>query len=248
MAIRDGLWADPEWEAQREDEESHRNLGIFYGDLGRSILTLFQSISGGLDWDDSVSPLIDYVSPWLALLFSLYIAFAVFALFNIVTGVFVESALATAKGDQDLLLMHNVRQLFNSADVDQNGNITWDEFQSSLENEQMIMYFQAIDLDISEAREIFKLIDIDDSGSIDPEEFLNGCFRLRGSAKAIDLAVLMHETKRMNKRWYVHARFLETSLSVLLQQAGVPVQQQRVSTASEASMMPLSCLNSLGTG
>jgi len=195
------------------DPGEHQSLTQHYGSLLRSILTLFQSISGGIDWDDGVSPLMSSMSPWLALLFSFYIAFAIFALMNIVTGVFVESALQTAKDDKELFLLHHVRNLFVNADTDRSGRITWPEFQKQVENPSMNMYFKAIDLDKEEARDLFRLIDIDESGTIDAEEFVNGCFRLRGPAKAIDLATLMHETKRMNRKWREHALFVEKTLT-----------------------------------
>merc|ERR1712050_160068 len=51
-----------------------------------------------------------------------------------------------------------------------------------------------------EAEDLFNLVDIDGSGSIDPEEFVNGCIRLQGPAKALDLASFMHEYKQAQKR------------------------------------------------
>merc|ERR1711879_35733 len=68
-----------------------------------------------------------------------------------------------------------------------------------LNSPSMHMYFKTIDVDIQEAGDLFRLIDIDESGSIDPEEFVNGCIRLQGPAKAIDLAMLMHEFKRADR-------------------------------------------------
>merc|ERR1719440_1645900 len=60
------------------------------------------------------------------------------------------------------------------------------------------LYFKSVDLDPSEARSLFKLMDADQSGTVEAEEFVMGCLRLRGTAKAIDLATLMYE----NRRWF----------------------------------------------
>merc|ERR1711933_89547 len=38
---------------------------------------------------------------------------------------------------------------------------------------------------------------MDDSGTVSGEEFLNGCLRLRGPAKGLDLALLLKEVRRI---------------------------------------------------
>merc|ERR1712151_1276283 len=94
---------------------------------------------------------------------------------------------------------HLVRQLFERVDADGSGCVDWEEFKECLETEEMRLYFEAFDLDIDEAEELFRLLDVDESGGVEFEEFVNGCFRLRGPAKAIDLAALgrlfeLHQT------------------------------------------------------
>jgi len=172
-------------------------LRHFYGDLGRSLLSLYESITGGISWGELVVPLMDDISPLLAIAFSLYIAFAVIAVLNIVTGVFVESAIKSAKDDNDYFMINNVREVFRDSNGDIASQMCWEDFESQLHKPHMQEYFQAIDVDLSEAKGLFRLLDLDDSGSIDAEEFLSGCLRLRGPAKALDLALLIHEVKRL---------------------------------------------------
>jgi len=59
-----------------------------YGFLGRSILTLFMSMSGGIDWSDAYR-LLEELNPVCQVLFLAFIIFAIFAVVNVVTGVFV---------------------------------------------------------------------------------------------------------------------------------------------------------------
>ena len=73
------------------------------------------------------------------------------------------------------------------------GVITWEAFQSELDNPDLRDYFKAVDLSIDEAQFLFTLIDIDESDRLTPDEFVNGCLRLKGGARALDLAVLMRE-------------------------------------------------------
>merc|ERR1712060_486409 len=98
--------------------------------------------------------------------------FCLLAVMNVVTGVFVESALQTAKHDKDIYLLHHVRRLFKDSDKDGDGCLGWDDFEAALANPQMKIYFEAIDLDLEEAVELFQLIDVDESGLIDLDEFV----------------------------------------------------------------------------
>merc|ERR1711988_480686 len=167
-------------------------LQHFFGSVGRSALTLFQSIAGGVDWNDAVVPLASQISPVLVVSFCLYIIFMVLAFLNVTTGVFVEASLKSASADRDFFVINNVLEIFK----DQLGSgscteMTWDSFVGQLNRPEMRAYFKAIDLDPSEARGLFRLLDMDDSGTIDAEEFSHGCLRLRGPAKALDLALVM---------------------------------------------------------
>eukprot|EP00927_Polykrikos_kofoidii_P086553 TRINITY_DN9731_c0_g4_i2.p1 TRINITY_DN9731_c0_g4~~TRINITY_DN9731_c0_g4_i2.p1 ORF type:complete len:762 (+),score=102.79 TRINITY_DN9731_c0_g4_i2:118-2403(+) len=93
-----------------EEEES---LAKYYNTLWRTFLSLFQATTGGVDWDDLLQPLAQNVSPWwTTIVLSGYIAFAVLAMMNIVTGVFVESALLSVKQDKELELVRQVRHVF----------------------------------------------------------------------------------------------------------------------------------------
>lgn len=67
-----------------------------------------------------------------------------------------------------------------------------------------------------EAASLFHLLDSDQSGSIDYDEFVGGCMRLRGAAKAIDIIMVLHEARQLAKsvdahirRWEAHIEWLE---------------------------------------
>ena len=71
----------------------------------------------------------------------------------------------------------------------------WELFESKLGTPQIQEFFMAIDVDQSEAKGLFHLLDLDHSGGVSAEEFINGCLRLRGPAKALDLALLIQEVR-----------------------------------------------------
>jgi len=174
---------------------------MYYSSLARAVLSLFQGMTGGVDWDDLISPLMEEISPLTGIVFSLYIAFAVLAMMNVVTGIFVESALLTAKADKEAEIQSHVRKIFKKGDVNHDGMISWEEFTDAMSDPSLGKYFKVLDIDVNEARGLFLLLDTDESGQIDTEEFVMGILRLRGAARAIDLATLMYFNKRMMHWW-----------------------------------------------
>jgi hypothetical protein len=163
-------------------------LEEFYGSTGRPALTLFAAITGGLDWREAVLPLMEHVSWVMGPVYVAYILFAVFSMTNVITGVFVQMGLRSAQHDLDYFMINNVREVFQGLE-----KMSWQDFEKRLDSSHMRDYFKAIDVCQDEAYGVFRLIDLSGSGHIDPEEFLSGCLRLRGPAKALDLALLMHE-------------------------------------------------------
>merc|ERR1712183_1207456 len=75
----------------------------------------------------------------------------------------------------------------------------WHMFEGLLDTSQMKEAFKAINVDPSEAKGLFKLLDMNNSGVVDAEEFLCGCMKLRGPAKALDLAILSREVRGMER-------------------------------------------------
>lgn len=183
------------------DHSYESSLDTFYGDLLMSMLTLFQSVTGGLDWNDALRPLTDEIHPMLALVLGVYIAFTVLAVMNVVTGVFVESALLSANHDQAMYMVNNMRELFLKAnDGNPCGSMVWEKFKTLLGTKQMRDFFKAIDVDMNvhAAHSIFQLLDMDKSGSIELDEFVTGCSRLRGQARALDINVMLYEMREMS--------------------------------------------------
>jgi hypothetical protein len=177
--------------------ESQLDWHIYCGSLGRIILALFASITGGINWGDLVYPFYQGGFPVMGAILCFYIAFCIFALMNVVTGVFVERAVITAERDNNTVLVDNLCSLFDMKGENSQQTITLDAFEEKLDTAAMKEYFEAVNLDTSEAPYLFEILDMDGSGSVDREEFVSGLLRLRGNAKALDLTVMMKETSRV---------------------------------------------------
>jgi len=232
-----------------EPSPSLQSLEFYFGSLGRSILSLYQAISGGVDWDDLAVPLISRISALVGFVVALYVAFAMLALLNVVTGVFVESALKSAKEDRDMYMLQHMRSLFSWADTDKNGTLSWSEFERQLQNPNMEEFFASIDVDLSEAEGVFRLLDNDESGEIDLDEFLNGCLGLHGPAKAIHLSTLMYEARNLHRNHSAHAERMEAFMQALVPNMDVaggerePLLPARAGQAASETRMMVPHLN-----
>lgn len=198
-----------------EDVAVGSPLQIYYGSLGSSMIALYQAISGGVDWRQMSDPLDEQIGTHMSLFLVMFIAFTTLSLLNIVTGIFVEAALQNSKMEGDLNMVNRLREVIDLANVSEDGQISWTDFNGHLDTPQMRAYFKSVDLDVSEAKALFKLLDTGDTGAINVEEFINGCLRLRGTARAIDLATLMSQTTRMHRQWRVQMSHLQTIVSGL---------------------------------
>mmetsp|Transcript_55318 Transcript_55318/g.131989 ORF Transcript_55318/g.131989 Transcript_55318/m.131989 type:complete len:736 (+) Transcript_55318:108-2315(+) len=188
-----------------DDQVKYAALLDYYGSLADCLLTLFMSISGGADWNDLLQPLKDFSKAYV-LIYVFYIAFMVFGVTNVLTAIFVESASQIAAIDQDLAIqdqlrrdkstINMIRAMFHEADEDRSGSLTLVELENLLVNPKYIWAMRLIGVDVSEARRLFQLLDTNESDAVCIEEFITGMMRLKGSAKGVDLASHIYETKR----------------------------------------------------
>jgi len=171
-------------------------LDKFFGTVGRSILSLFQALTGGIDWRELVDVLSENMHEVWGLATVFWIAFLILGVMNIITGNFVSAAMERSQSVKDLDNVFQARRLFKSLDIDDSGAITIDEIRRHLESKPVQQFFRTIDVDSSEAEVLFEILDLSGDGSIDKEEFISGCLRLQGTARAVDLLLMTKDTRR----------------------------------------------------
>ncbi|CAJ1365402.1 unnamed protein product [Effrenium voratum] len=88
--------ADPLSPALGADELEYAQK--YFSSLPVTMLSLFMSISGGVSWEELVSPLQAISVLWVFVLL-FYVSFTYFAVLNVVTGVFCQSAIDSAQND-----------------------------------------------------------------------------------------------------------------------------------------------------
>merc|ERR1712203_323342 len=68
-----------------------------------------------------------------------------------------------------------------------------EDFRTKLQTNAMQEYFKQINVEVAEARSLFDLLDEDGSGSIDSKEIAEGCLKLRGPARALELSLIARD-------------------------------------------------------
>mmetsp|Transcript_58298 Transcript_58298/g.130191 ORF Transcript_58298/g.130191 Transcript_58298/m.130191 type:complete len:614 (-) Transcript_58298:41-1882(-) len=194
-----------------ETTDSQAELLAYFGSLSRTMMTLYQAISGGIDWGTAVATLLP-VSYWMEYVFSAYVFFTVFCCLNIITGIFVDNAKALKVADEEN--MHHeamrerqkwvaqVAELFSRLDADNTGTVTKQDFETTLANsERVTTCFEklGINTDATDTDELWQLFDLGANGAIDQDDFAIAIKQYHGQARSIDLFVLRKEVRQISK-------------------------------------------------
>jgi len=190
--------------------ETAQRLHTNFGTLYETMVTLFVSITGGNDWMMYASDLrLLHPKDLYFLIFIFYVAFCLIGMLNVVTGIFVDSAIYTRTEDEVVdsfkddqrRTTEEVRRIFKDADKDGSGIITLEEFRRHLDDPWVKAYFSGLQMDPSDAYSLFTLMDTDGSNGVSIDEFVDGCMKMKGHAKCIDVLSLMYDSARFVEKF-----------------------------------------------
>jgi len=189
-------------EHQAMDKEETRLLRQYFGTLFTSALSLYMAMTGGEDWANIFRAL-DLLPMEYRQLFVVFVTFAILALLNVVTAVFVGTAMQRSQHDTELMIQQELehkdefvatlQQVFDELDANNSGSLSLEEFEQYINDEKIMAYLRTLDINISHARMLFTLLDVDLTGEVDIDEFASGLLRLKGGASSIDMAVLKYQ-------------------------------------------------------
>lgn len=171
--------------------EEDETLVAWWGSLGRSALSLFEAILGGCDWEDVVRPLDRSIHPMLPFVFSIYIAFTLLCILNVITGTFVQSAMQGAENEKARDFINGTKAMFNDVGADELAMVTWDQYKEMLEDPVFKSNLRRIDVSKMDARLLFRLLDIDRVGEVDFDKLIASMLRLQQGSKFMDIMKLM---------------------------------------------------------
>eukprot|EP00931_Biecheleriopsis_adriatica_P103825 TRINITY_DN78616_c0_g1_i1.p1 TRINITY_DN78616_c0_g1~~TRINITY_DN78616_c0_g1_i1.p1 ORF type:complete len:699 (+),score=160.89 TRINITY_DN78616_c0_g1_i1:189-2099(+) len=187
-----------------EKSEEVEQLLQYFGTVSTATVSLFMAMSGGEDWGNIMKSL-DPLPLEYRLLFLVFITFAVLALLNVVTAVFVGAAMQQAQADREMVVQEEIhhkgelvnlmQQVFNELDMNGSGALSLEEFEKHIEDDKILAYLRVLEIEVSQVKILFTLLDVDNTGEVDIDEFVGGCIRLRGGATSMDLAVLKYQVE-----------------------------------------------------
>merc|ERR1712032_557973 len=202
LVLQTGIYLSDDLSANNDD------LLTFFGSVRAGMWTLFKATFGGDDWSLYYAE-VEKLGMLAAVVWFIFVVFTQIALMNILTGIFVESALQHANGDaQTQALKHEEKSLEDAFELvrmckewdnDESNTISKTEFQRMAKSEEFSRYMRFIGLDISNITAFFDLISGPEDEAVSIETFVAGCMRLRGFAKSSDLLTLMLDLGKLKK-------------------------------------------------
>eukprot|EP00929_Paragymnodinium_shiwhaense_P082766 TRINITY_DN4377_c1_g1_i1.p1 TRINITY_DN4377_c1_g1~~TRINITY_DN4377_c1_g1_i1.p1 ORF type:complete len:727 (-),score=157.99 TRINITY_DN4377_c1_g1_i1:382-2562(-) len=212
------------------DSDESQLINTYFGSVPIALLTLAQTVSGGIDWGDCFS-LVARTGTVNAIVFLIMVAFFYVAVWNIVTSVFVENTFRAAVIDReeeaaarhrcDVQDAKDLMKLARQADLDSSGTLSAEEFQSFMDNEQIRTFFAVRGLDIKNAMHFFEMVSAVNAGEeIALEYFVGCCLRVKGPASSIDLHLLAFEHRLMTQRFNRFVGFVETAMDEMFNKLG----------------------------
>eukprot|EP00927_Polykrikos_kofoidii_P027307 TRINITY_DN24073_c0_g1_i2.p1 TRINITY_DN24073_c0_g1~~TRINITY_DN24073_c0_g1_i2.p1 ORF type:complete len:644 (-),score=91.17 TRINITY_DN24073_c0_g1_i2:87-1931(-) len=125
---------------------------------------------------------------------------------KVISSVFIQQTFKVVAVDEQSMIaekkkagenyLKQLDNLFHVIDVTGDGFLSQEELSICLNDKTVKAWFQALEIDVSEASTLFDLID-DGDGVISRTEFIEGVKGLRGVAKAMDIKSIMKQMNRI---------------------------------------------------
>ncbi|CAK0889695.1 unnamed protein product [Prorocentrum cordatum] len=205
------------------DEENLKAVNYVaknFSNLGESMYSLFEALTGGRDWGDIAGPF-RHIHWILVCCLIMYIVVGVFCILNLLTAVFLEAAhriddvqeLVYKKRDWVaetseffLAAIKNIPHTPHTssflASSDEHPRITEDAFIKLLSTQTNVKFLEENGVDLffrghNGLSELFHIMDEDGNGTLDVNEFVVCLYNLKGTATSLDLKLENQKLSRL---------------------------------------------------
>jgi len=237
--------------------QERMNIELLFGSVQQTMATLYMATTGGMDWREAYE-MLDAMGPGVGTVcsatFIFYVAFFNFAVFNVLTGIFVDNAMKVSEADREAMMSEQVkrerteaerlRDLCRHLDQDNDGKIDWPEFHNFLHHESGFQTMAYLGLDIHDSRQFFwNLEQLYDQKGIDHQNFVSGCMRMKGAATGIDTFTIVAEVKALKRQQEefeagIHHRLTSMEASRLSSRSHLPASRPEAATMQRISELP----------
>jgi len=212
------------------DETNSQGITVMFFSFPRTCLTLLQSVTGGEDWG-VVYQQLEKADVYYGISWVLYIMIMIFGVLNVITGIFVESAVSRARNDRENAVadeqaknkerLRQILSLFTDVDTNMDGKITMEEWEKFAQTPSAKTYMGVLGLDVRKTQELFDLIDFDGNKEVSLQEFAIGCMQLQGGAKSVDVETLLRNSKKVMKKVTELFETVDEKLEVCLEEQAI---------------------------
>ncbi|OLP97505.1 Voltage-dependent P/Q-type calcium channel subunit alpha-1A [Symbiodinium microadriaticum] len=144
-------------------EQRHEEMLHFFGSLDSTMVALYMVISEGIHWSELMNQLEETLGGWVRFLFVTFTGFELFAMMNIITACFVDSAMkVAAKAETKEVLDSLWGLLCENAGRDAHTDdkiVTREQFISTYGHESMRKFLDLINAHTEDPDHVFSMID-----------------------------------------------------------------------------------------
>lgn len=171
----------------------------FFGSLDTTMISLYMVISEGIHWKELMDPLAENMGSWVRVVFVAFTGFELFAMMNIITACFVDSAMKIAANAEKQECLDSLWGLLDQEAVYdakiQKKVVTKEQFIGNYGEPSMTKFLDLINAHTEDPKQVFAMIDRDGDGTLTAPEFLICCERLMGPSKASMLVKIANEQR-----------------------------------------------------
>lgn len=219
--------ATAERERRHAVDESHpdiEELEKYWGSLLDSMVSLYASTTGGIDWHQ-VAESLEVLGLFYYLTFLLFITFFIFVLMNILTSLFVSTSIRSAEQDRETIIAEAVKRREEQiekmktmfSNIGHNNDKLWQpDFEIVLQDIEMIAFMSTLEIEPMDVEHFFNILSNDGKDGVDIHDFVSGCLKMGGQARSMDLLGLIHAFKDQTLRFKKMEKDL-ASINELLQ-------------------------------
>jgi hypothetical protein len=191
------------------DPEVEDELLANFGGIWRAILTLGNVSTGGDGWlgyYDLLEPT-GWVNQTILLM---CVAFLMIALLNVILGIFVDQAMSVWSSnkedavfqyvDEQQEIASNIRALCQEFEDEVSDSFTQDVWDAAIKKGSIQAFLNLVGLSVHNTLDIFDALLLSgEDGVVYIDEFVQGCMRMKGTASACDMMVVLHEVQAIRK-------------------------------------------------
>lgn len=221
-----------------------------FGSVSAGMLTLGMCTTGGTDWGD-VYELVEPLGTHLAAALLFYIGFYTFGAMNIITGIFVESALRVDDDEEEKLqeVQQKLREdaaelscLLSAMDTNGDGFLAMEEFIEAMQDDRFIHVLSRLGLTIKDSKLFFMTVAcMSQHDVVSIPEFVDLVVRMRGPASSADLNSLILKTSLLSRsvsEWREESSELMNELLRHASPPAKPVALQELGSSGLGNIVP----------